>query len=137
MAWNEGLRTYIERRDAWSGARTTPEPKILVPIAPPLLQSRASILPATYSTLYTKIVVQSTTPNIPVNLSTIVSALVQGWKKDGEWPPKGEAGVSAGGGTGGGEGRKKVRRSVGRVRRALGLGVGVGVGVDGVGRGEE
>ncbi|KAL2036435.1 hypothetical protein N7G274_010836 [Stereocaulon virgatum] len=147
MTWNEGLRTYIERRDAWSAARTTtshtpsPESKTQVPLAPPLLPTRASILPATYSTLYTKIILQSTTPNIPINLSTVVSALVQGWKKDGEWPPKGEGvgvnggggGGGGGGGTGGGEGRKKVRRSVGRVRRALGL----GVGVDGVGLGEE
>jgi len=76
----------------------------------------------------------------------VVNALVQGWKKDGEWPPKSEAEKAANGGNGGGGageggggvergavvGRKAVRRSVGRVKRVLGL----GNGIDGAGRGE-
>ena len=86
---------------------------------------------------------------MPINLKDVVSALVQGWKKDGEWPPKTEAEKAAGAGYGGlgvgggdgptmpglgrnGEGRKAVRRSVGRVKKALGL----GLGIDGPGRGE-
>ena len=70
----------------------------------------------------------------------MVNALVQGWRKDGDWPPKTEAEKSGGGGgewkgrTDGGVvvGRKAVRRSVGRVKRVLGL----GHGIDGAGRGE-
>ena len=61
---------------------------------------------------------------------------MQGWKKDGEWPPKMEGekngnGVDGGEGVGGG-GRKAVRRSVGRMKKVLGL----GGGIDGPGRGE-
>ncbi len=66
---------------------------------------------------------------------------MQGWKKDGEWPPKTEGeknggngnGVNGEGNGGGGGGRKAVRRSVGRMKRVLGL----GQGIDGPGRGEE
>ena len=63
---------------------------------------------------------------------------MQGWKKDGEWPPKTEAdkngvnGEGNGGGDGGGGGRKAVRRSVGRMKKVLGL----GQGIDGPARGE-
>ena len=65
---------------------------------------------------------------------------MQGWKKDGEWPPKGTGegeGKRGGDGNGDGEGggRRAVRRSVGRVRRVLGLGAGHGN--DGMGREEE
>ncbi|KAK3173096.1 hypothetical protein OEA41_006425 [Lepraria neglecta] len=202
MKWNEGLQTYIERRDAWSGARTqalspsinspytppdantngtitifpptpdsptlptashlstypppppsSPMSTALVPLAPPILPltnpTRASIQPSTYPAIYSKVIVQGLTPSVPINLKDVVSALVQGWKKDGEWPPKTEAEKAAGAGQGGlgvggvdgptmpglgrnGEGRKAVRRSVGRVKKALGL----GLGIDGPARGE-
>lgn len=75
----------------------------------------------------------------------MVSSLVVGWKKDGEWPPKSEAekaglahhaavGVGEGMGMGMGMGshpRKAVRRSVGKVKRALGFGFGNGEGQGG------
>lgn len=33
---------------------------------------------------------QGLTPNVPINLSDVVQALVQGWKEGDEWPPKAE-----------------------------------------------
>ncbi|PGH23511.1 hypothetical protein AJ80_02465 [Polytolypa hystricis UAMH7299] len=175
MQWNAGLRLWMERRDAWSGAkkmrrgrlssferdsalhanrRLTPDVKSndgsrvgsytgsddvdmlnagsedssrpvstvsgkgfagftptilpddgpvssscahgpdepLVPVVQPLLPAsnpvRASITPAIYPSIYSKIIIQSLTPAVPINLSDVTKALVQGWKADGEWPPK-------------------------------------------------
>lgn len=190
--WNEGLATYLDRRDAWVGARSTarqnsdttlannvtcisdtpatltypsspsssssqsrsasPSPSLL-PLPPPILPPenpiRASITPAAYSSIYSKVVTQGLTPTVPVNLSDMVRVLVQGWKENGEWPPKGEGQVEAKAkATGGirksgtGEGKRKVPtselravrenkekrgsllaiRGVGRMKRALGLG---------------
>ncbi|KAK4506879.1 hypothetical protein PRZ48_000612 [Zasmidium cellare] len=65
--------------------------EVLVPIAPPLLPNhpvRRKISPNMYPEIYTKIILQSRTPSVPINLKTLVHALVQGWKTDGEWPPK-------------------------------------------------
>lgn len=163
MEWNEGLRTYTERRDAWTGARTTltltpaplptftspfdspysqdrlpptgtisapSSPPTFVPVAPPILPPdhpiRATVQPATYPHIYSAVVVQSLAPTIPVNLKDIVNALVSGWKKDGEWPPKSDAEKADGMGLGmvmgtGSLPRKAVRRSVGKVKRALGF----------------
>ena len=103
---------------------------VLVPLPPPLLPAtnavRASIVPATYASIYTKVCVQGATPSVPINLADLTRALVQGWKKDGEWPPKekGATGRVEGGDPLRGVGRKAVRRSVGRVKRVLGLGRG-------------
>lgn len=190
--WNEGLATYLERRDAWVGARSTPRqtsdatlanngscipatqatlispsspssssslsrspspmPSLLplpTPLLPPENPIRASITPAAYSSIYSKVVTQGLTPTVPVNLSDMVKVLVQGWKENGEWPPKGEVQLEAKAkttatATGGirksstGEGKRKapaseiraVRekkgtglaiRGVGRMKRALGL----------------
>ncbi|OSS50025.1 hypothetical protein B5807_04790 [Epicoccum nigrum] len=161
MGVNEGLRIWVERRDAWTGARsvrrfaerrhgrvralacgaqggggggvgfgamgsgvlrddatfttatatadgeadpmdvdqatttTTADDALpsadTVPVAPPLLPSnpiRASITPKTYPDLYAKIVASSRTPSVPINLSDMTRALVQGWKDANEWPPK-------------------------------------------------
>ncbi|KAI0843712.1 hypothetical protein F5Y06DRAFT_291632 [Hypoxylon sp. FL0890] len=64
----------------------------LIPIPQPLIPAetpmRASITPATYPTIYDKIVVQSATPSCPINLGDVVRACVTGWKRDGEWPPR-------------------------------------------------
>ncbi|OAX84213.1 hypothetical protein ACJ72_01423 [Emergomyces africanus] len=64
----------------------------LIPVAEPLLPItnpvRASIKPSIYPSIYSKVVIQSLTPAIPINLSDVTKALVQGWKADGEWPPK-------------------------------------------------
>lgn len=184
MEWNEGMRTFVERRDAWAGARkqpssaqtqsqeiqtpstttevtmnntplpptpqspTNPPPThhqapnpptlpTLLPLAPPILPPtnpiRASIRPDTYPSIYTKIIIGGQSPTIPINLSDVVNALVAGWKKDGEWPPKSEAVVGQGVVVGGDvsarrEAQRLARKGVGRVRRVLGLGRGEGGG---------
>lgn len=67
------------------------EDDIEVPIAPPILPPenamRASILPGAYNTIYDKVVVQQLTPSCPMNLKDVTRSCVQGWKRDGEWPP--------------------------------------------------
>ncbi|KAJ4381312.1 hypothetical protein N0V86_003661 [Didymella sp. IMI 355093] len=139
MDENEGLRMWVQRRDAWTGASSlrkygtksskTQPPTIpqhdsgngaedtmqleptsslptsatsnteaggkdtfdLVPVAPRLLAGnpiRASINPKAYSDIYAKIVTSSRTPSVPINLSDMTKALVQGWKDTNEWPPK-------------------------------------------------
>ncbi|KAI0202538.1 hypothetical protein F4808DRAFT_65606 [Astrocystis sublimbata] len=64
----------------------------LLPIAEPLIPAanimRASIRPASYDSIYDKIVVQAMTPACPVNLADMLRACVVGWKRDGEWPPR-------------------------------------------------
>ena len=42
-----------------------------------------------YTAIYSKVVVQGLTPTVPIPLSHMVAALVQGWKAEGNWPPKG------------------------------------------------
>ena len=71
------------------------ESSVLLPVYPPLLPSsnpvRASIKPSMYTAIYSKVVVQGLTPTIPIPLPHMVAALVQGWKAEGNWPPKGGA----------------------------------------------
>ncbi|UPX15742.1 uncharacterized protein EKO05_0006181 [Ascochyta rabiei] len=135
MAENEGLRIWVEQRDAWTGAASVrkygapsafskPNPPATIsphdsgngveatmqvdvtpqisngasqdtfdicPVAPRLLNDnmiRASITPKVYSDIYAKIVSSSRTPSVPINLSDMTKALVQGWKDTNEWPPK-------------------------------------------------
>ena len=65
---------------------------IEIPVAPPILPPnsgmRSNITPAAYNTIYDKVILQSVSPSCPVNLQDVISACVQGWKRDGEWPPK-------------------------------------------------
>ena len=165
MAYNDGMRCFVERRDAWTGARhvipspdngltrprtkrgsiysllpgksslTDVEPEsdagltrtrtkrsslysILpgrasvpaetieterevdpeldrateIPIAAPIIPianaMRASITPSAYNTIYDKVILQGQTPSCPMNLKDVTRSCVQGWKRDGEWPPK-------------------------------------------------
>ena len=161
MVYNDGLRCFVQRRDAWTGARqvspsdnglTRPRTKrssiysllpgrsspadaepdsdaglsrtrtkrssihsILpgrgshhadsepeaasergratqIPIAAPILPAknamRASITPGAYNTIYDKVILQQLTPSCPMNLKDVTRSCVQGWKRDGEWPPK-------------------------------------------------
>ena len=73
-------------------------------------------------------------PTIPINLKDVVHALVAGWKRDGEWPPKTEAEKAGAAHEAGarGEGKRLAKKGVGRVKKVLGL----GRGIDGPGRGE-
>lgn len=64
----------------------------LIPVAPSLIPAsnpiRASITPAMYPSIYSKVVIQGLTPTVPINLADVTKAMVQGWKSDGQWPPK-------------------------------------------------
>lgn len=62
-----------------------PIPRALLPAANPM---RASITPASYPSIYDKIVVHSMTPACPINLNDVIKSCVVGWKRDGEWPPR-------------------------------------------------
>ncbi|KAE8415913.1 hypothetical protein BDV36DRAFT_261374 [Aspergillus pseudocaelatus] len=63
-----------------------------VPVVPSLISTsnpiRASITPSMYPSIYSKVVVQGLTPTVPINLADVTKAMVQGWKADGQWPPK-------------------------------------------------
>ncbi|OBT76148.1 hypothetical protein VF21_04827 [Pseudogymnoascus sp. 05NY08] len=117
LAYNEGLRCFTARRNAWTNARIVRRPRCpptspsdqppattseeddepildtLIPIGPPLLPPstpmRRNITSRAHSTIYDKVVMQSQTPMCPINLQTVVSSCVDGWKRDGEWPPRG------------------------------------------------
>lgn len=125
LTYNEGLRCFTARRNAWTNARIVRRPRCsgssptsptspsekpplnvtaadadeeaildtLLPIAPPLLPPstpmRRNITSRAHSTIYDKVVMQSQTPMCPINLQTVVSSCVEGWKRDGEWPPRG------------------------------------------------
>lgn len=68
-----------------------PPSEILIPVAPTLFANhpiRKKIKPDVYPEIYSKIILQSRTPSVPINLSVLMKALIQGWKDDGEWPPK-------------------------------------------------
>lgn len=64
----------------------------LIPVAPPFISAensiRATINQSIYPSIYTKVVVQGMSPTVPVNLADLTKAMVQGWKADGQWPPK-------------------------------------------------
>jgi len=151
LGWNEGLRTWVDRRNAWcgavekrprkptaemgnaqddscelsaatdssiplsllsqmsassssvveSGAESDEDDELngpegdkgpLLPVYPSLLPEdnfvRCSIKPNMYPVIYSKVVLQSLTPTVPVRLPDMIGALVQGWKSEGNWPPK-------------------------------------------------
>lgn len=63
-----------------------------VPLAPPILSPqnaiRAATGPVAYSQIYSKVVLKSLSPTVPINLRHMTAALVEGWKENGEWPPR-------------------------------------------------
>jgi hypothetical protein len=96
-----------------------------IPIPEPLLPKenpiRANIGPAAYTNIYDKVVLQGQTPSVPINLADIVRSCVQGWQRDGEWPPKQavlEPGVARRKEDAAGKGASGIRRSL---QRVLGL----------------
>jgi hypothetical protein len=118
MKGNPGLRIWVERRDQWTGAASVkkyghrrratstapaaeahdepstsdPSPTLdVVPVAPRILPDnpiRRSITSSTYQEVFQKVVSSSRTPSVPINLSDMTKALVQGWKETDEWPPR-------------------------------------------------
>jgi hypothetical protein len=74
-----------------AGMSVTPPSRMLVPVMAKILPHhpiRKKISPSMYPEIYNKIIVQARTPSVPINLSVMIWALVQGWIDDGEWPPK-------------------------------------------------
>ena len=72
---------------------------IYAPLFPATHILRSRISPPAYPTIYSKVVLQSLAPNIPIPLTDMTRALVQGWKTEGNWPsgatqnPAGQAGT--------------------------------------------
>jgi hypothetical protein len=134
LDYNEGLRCFVARRNAWTGAKRVKHRRgnaplalhtagdasksparseghteekdgneadsedeeivdTFIPIAPPMLPPstpmRKNMTSRAYGTIYDKVILQSQTPFCPINLGTVVNSCVHGWKRDGEWPPKG------------------------------------------------
>ncbi|OJJ47167.1 hypothetical protein ASPZODRAFT_44545, partial [Penicilliopsis zonata CBS 506.65] len=100
----ELLPAIDKRKESTETGITEPEPVVsnydgdndpdepLIPVASPLLPLshpiRAAINPSIYPSIYSKVVVQGLTPTVPINLADMTKAMVQGWKADGQWPPK-------------------------------------------------
>jgi hypothetical protein len=64
---------------------------MLVPVMAKILPHhpiRRKMSPSMYPEIYNKIIVQSRTPSVPINLGVMIHALVKGWIDDGEWPPR-------------------------------------------------
>lgn len=102
----------------------------MIPIPPPLLSpthpARAAVTPSAYPVIYSRVVTQGITPSVPINLSDVVQALVQGWKDNGDWPPKGYLEADAGVGKGGlGADRSGRKRLFGGDGGGAGKGVGL------------
>nr|OQO16057.1 hypothetical protein B0A51_17697 [Rachicladosporium sp. CCFEE 5018] len=106
--------------------RTNEATTTLVPVMPLILPNhpvRRRLSPAVYPEIYSKIIQQSRTPSVPVNLQVMIEAAVRGWKDDGEWPPKPgliekSIGRKKGGATG--LGLRDGVKAVGRVLRITG-----------------
>ncbi|KAK6504730.1 hypothetical protein TWF481_006669 [Arthrobotrys musiformis] len=47
-----------------------------------------AVVPDAYPQLYQRIIIKNNTPTIPINLQHMTNALIEGWKADGQWPPK-------------------------------------------------
>jgi hypothetical protein len=146
MGYNTGLRVFLHRRNAWTGAvnreavgaklealplrtpppknssdsspvqtptsssskasnpdpeneesppsdSTVPDTDVLIPVAEPIMPSnhpvRKTLSNRSHSDLYEKLVRDSRTPAIPINLADMMQICVQGWRDEGNWPPKG------------------------------------------------
>ena len=97
---------------------STTRTRTVIPLGPSLLSPDdhpilTSITHDLYPTIYSKCIVQSLAPSYPINLSHVVRSLVQGWKKDGEWPPK--SSVEEDGKTGGRKGSLRGKMKALRV----------------------
>ena len=74
-----------------AGMSVTPPSHMLVPVMAKILPHhpiRRKMSPSMYPEIYNKIIVQSRTPSVPINLGVMIHALVKGWIDDGEWPPR-------------------------------------------------
>lgn len=109
MTWNDGLRLFVARRDAWTGAVgdevpvresrfkdvliTFPPPSLLPPSLLVLTGPNQNLLtsfitPQAYPQIYSRVVAEGVTPPVPISLPHMINALVEGWQRDDMWPPK-------------------------------------------------
>lgn len=101
-------------------------------ILPPETPMRKNVNEKAFGHIYDKVILQSQTPYCPINLSVVVRSCVEGWKRDGEWPPKAAVVAEAEAGmrrvvTGASIARWETRRSVGAgEKEKSGAGVGAG-----------
>ena len=138
-----GLSSGIESSEdgAVAAAAAVAEEGPWLPIYPPLFDEenilRSRIQPTAYPTIYSKVVVQSLTPNIPIPLTHMTKVLVEGWKGEGNWPPGPAQQVTKEIKTGKKSGafsrwrhareeakeskKERVRKSIGFVKKAVGL----------------
>lgn len=81
-----------------------------------------------HSELYEKVVRDNRSPAIPINLAHMTNVIVQGWKDEGNWPPKigmpepsiaVRRGSANADGVGGGVMVRRVRKETGMVQRVL------------------
>jgi hypothetical protein len=108
---NEGLRYFMARRDAWTCARQAAPPtgtessdsesKVAsetaqvtqVPLIRPIMQENIARAAACHvdfqANIYSGFVLQGKSLAVPIPLSQMIDALVDGWKQDGEWPAPG------------------------------------------------
>ncbi|RPB00959.1 hypothetical protein L873DRAFT_1842628 [Choiromyces venosus 120613-1] len=86
MTWNEGLRLFVARRDAWTSAVGDEVPVRESRFKDNLLTNL--ITPQAYPQIYRKVVVEGATPPVPIALPHMINALVEGWQHDDMWPPK-------------------------------------------------
>jgi hypothetical protein len=90
----DGASPESEKKSALSEPSDDDDQDLItqIPLAPPILPPntpiRAGITEKVYTTIYDKVIIQAQTPICPINLSVIMKSCVEGWKRDGEWPPK-------------------------------------------------
>jgi hypothetical protein len=65
---------------------------VVIPACTPMISHsnpiRASMMSRSHSELYEKVVRDNRSPAIPINLAHMTNVIVQGWKNEGNWPPK-------------------------------------------------
>lgn len=83
--------TEVNQKVLKASEKKLMEEIVEIPIVPPLLPPenyfRSCITPRAYNTIYDKVIMNSVTPACPINLKHIIRSCVQGWKRDGQWPP--------------------------------------------------
>lgn len=70
-----------------SSPLTTTLIPLTAPMIPPSDPGRQNIT-SQYSIIFNKVVIEGLRPQVPINLSHMIRALVKGWKDNDEWPPK-------------------------------------------------
>jgi len=98
---------------------------VLIPACTPIISPsnpiRASMMSRPHSELYEKVVRDNRSPAIPINLAHMTNVIVQGWKDEGNWPPKNglpEPSIAMRRDGGGGVMVRMVRKETGTVHRS-------------------